>query len=80
MLGPRAGHASLADAKAAGERAAPLARTGGVPTPVAALTFLGILIVVLGLFVAGNLAVVIVGLSAICSAGVLEVFGGRGVC
>ena len=44
-------------------------------TPVVALTFLGILIVVLGLFVAGNLTVVSVGLLAICSAGVLEVLG-----
>ena len=48
-----------------------------MPTPVVALTFLGILIVALGLFVAGNLTVVIVGLLAICSAGVLEVFGRR---
>ena len=46
-------------------------------TPVAALTFLGILIVVLGLFVAGNLTVVIVGLLAICSAGVLDVLARR---
>jgi energy-converting hydrogenase Eha subunit A len=50
-----------------------------VPTPVVALTFLGILIVVLGLFVAGNLTVVVIGLLAICSAGVLEVFGRRGI-
>jgi len=50
-----------------------------VPTPVAALTFLGILIVVLGLFVAGNLTVVIVGLVAICSAGVLEALARRRV-
>jgi hypothetical protein len=48
-----------------------------VVTPVAALTFLGILIVVLGLFVAGNLTIVIVGLLAIGSAGVLEVFARR---
>ena len=48
-----------------------------MPTPVVALTFLGILIVVLGLFVAGNLTIVIVGLLAICSAGVLELFGRR---
>ena len=79
MTGPRAGHASVTDAEAAGERAAPLARSGWVPTPVGALTFLGILIVVLGLFVAGNLSIVIVGLAAICSAGVLEVFGRRGI-
>jgi hypothetical protein len=49
-----------------------------VPTPVVALTFLGTLIVALGLFVAGNLTIVIVGLLAICSAGVLEVFARRG--
>ena len=48
-----------------------------VATPVAALTFLGILIVVLGLFVAGNLTVVVVGLGAICTAGVLDVLGRR---
>ena len=48
-----------------------------MPTPVVALTFLGSLIVVLGLFVAGNLTVVVVGLVAVCSAGVLEVFGRR---
>jgi energy-converting hydrogenase Eha subunit A len=48
-----------------------------VPTPVVALTFLGILIVVLGLFVAGNLTIVVVGLLAICSAGVLEVLARR---
>jgi hypothetical protein len=45
--------------------------------PVAALTFLGVLIVVLGLFAAGNMAVVIVGLVAIAFAGVLQVFGQR---
>jgi hypothetical protein len=48
-----------------------------VPTPVVALTFLGTLITVLGIFVAGNLTVVIVGLLAIGSAGVLELFGRR---
>lgn len=46
-------------------------------TPVVALTVLGVLIVVLGLFAAGNLTIVIVGLLAICSAGVLEVLGRR---
>jgi hypothetical protein len=48
-----------------------------VASPVAALTFLGILIVVLGLFVAGNLTIVIVGLLAIGSAGVLDVLARR---
>ena len=42
-----------------------------VPTPIVALTSLGVLIVVLGLFAAGSLTVVLVGLGAICSAGVL---------
>jgi uncharacterized membrane protein HdeD (DUF308 family) len=40
--------------------------------PVAALTFLGILIVVLGLFVAGNIAISIVGLVAVFGAGLLH--------
>ncbi len=47
--------------------------------PVVALTFLGVLIVALGLFVAGNLTIVIVGLVAIFSAGVLEVFARRSI-
>ena len=46
-------------------------------TPVLALTFLGILIAVLGLFVAGDIRIVIVGLVAIGVAGVLQVMGGR---
>ncbi len=45
--------------------------------PVMALTFLGILITVLGLFAAGNITVTIVGLAAIAVAGVLQVLGGR---
>lgn len=45
--------------------------------PVAALTFLGILLVVLGIFAAGNLAVIVVGLLAILAAGVLQVVGAR---
>ncbi len=40
-----------------------------------ALTVLGILIALLGLFAAGNIAVVVVGLAAIAGAGVLEVLG-----
>jgi hypothetical protein len=45
--------------------------------PVAALTFLGILLAVLGLFVAGNVVLVIVGLISIFGAGLLQVAGRR---
>ena len=45
--------------------------------PVAALTFLGILIAVLGLFAAGSIAVAAVGLLAIFGAGLLQVLGAR---
>ena len=45
--------------------------------PVAALTFLGILLAVLGIFAAGNLEVIVVGLLAILAAGVLQVVGAR---
>jgi hypothetical protein len=45
--------------------------------PVYALTFLGILIALLGLFAAGNVLVVIVGLAAIAVAGILQVLGTR---
>ncbi len=45
--------------------------------PVASLTMLGILVSVLGLFVAGNVALLGIGLAAIGVAGVLEVIGGR---
>ena len=50
---------------------------GGVSVPVAALTFLGVLIAVLGLFAAGNITIVVVGLVAIVAAGVLQVMGTR---
>ena len=50
---------------------------GAVSMPVAALTFLGVLIAALGLFAAGNITVVIVGLVAIVAAGVLQVMGNR---
>jgi hypothetical protein len=49
----------------------------GTSLPVVALTLLGILVAVLGLFAAGNIAVVVVGLAAIGVAGVLEVLGRR---
>ena len=45
--------------------------------PVAALTILGNLLAVLGLFVAGNIQLVIVGLVAIFAAGVLQALGAR---
>ncbi|HEX8025745.1 MAG TPA: hypothetical protein VF484_06050 [Candidatus Limnocylindrales bacterium] len=50
---------------------------GGVSAPVAALTFLGVLIAALGLFAAGNIAIVVVGLVAVFAAGVLQVMGTR---
>lgn len=45
--------------------------------PVAALTFLGVLLAVLGLFVAGNIVIVVIGLLAIFGAGLLQVAGKR---
>jgi hypothetical protein len=44
-----------------------------VSMPVAALTGLGILIAVLGLFVGGSVELVVIGLVAIAVAGVLQV-------
>jgi hypothetical protein len=43
--------------------------------PVAALTILGILLAVLGLFVAANVILVIIGLVSIFGAGLLQVAG-----
>jgi len=40
--------------------------------PAAALSVLGILITILGLFVAGNIVIVVIGLVALFAAGVLE--------
>jgi len=45
--------------------------------PVAALTILGILLAVLGLLVAGNMVIVVIGLLAIFGAGLLQVLGRR---
>jgi hypothetical protein len=45
--------------------------------PVMALTFLGIIIVVLGLFAAGSVELIIVGLAAVGLAGILQVAGTR---
>jgi hypothetical protein len=47
--------------------------------PVGALTILGILFAVLGVFVGGNVQFAIVGLVAIVAAGVLQVLGARRV-
>lgn len=47
--------------------------------PVVSLTVLGILVSVLGLFVAGNVGLLAIGLVAIVAAGLLEVIGGRAV-
>jgi hypothetical protein len=45
--------------------------------PVAALTVLGILLVILGLFAAGNMTIVVVGLVSIFGAGLLQIAGSR---
>ena len=45
--------------------------------PVMALTVLGILLVILGLFVAGSIDLVVIGLLAIAVGGVLEIAGRR---
>jgi len=45
--------------------------------PVAALTFLGVLVAALGLFAAGDIVIVIVGLAAVFAAGLLQVAGVR---
>ena len=45
--------------------------------PVAALTFLGVLLAALGLFVAGNVVLVVIGLISIFGAGLLQVASRR---
>ncbi len=45
--------------------------------PIAALTVLGVVLAVLGLLVAGNLVIVVVGLLSIFGAGLLQVAGRR---
>ena len=45
--------------------------------PVAALTIIRILLAVLGLFVAGNIVLVVIGLLSIFGAGLLQVAGRR---
>ena len=46
-------------------------------TPVAILAILGTIIAVLGLFVAGNIVMVAIGLVAVFGAGLLDVIGFR---
>jgi len=46
-------------------------------TPVAILAVLGAVIAVLGLFVAGNIVMVVIGLAAVFGAGLLDVIGFR---
>jgi hypothetical protein len=45
--------------------------------PVVALTFLGTIVAFLGLFAAGSIGVVAVGLAAVFGAGLLQVLGQR---
>ncbi len=45
--------------------------------PVAALVVLGTLIVILGLFAAGEISVAVVGLAAIAVGGILDLAGRR---
>jgi len=45
--------------------------------PIAALTVIGAILAVLGLFVAGNIEIIVVGLLAIFGAGLLQVAGRR---
>ena len=45
--------------------------------PVAALTFLGVLLAAIGLFVAGNILIVVIGLLSIFGAGLLQVVARR---
>jgi hypothetical protein len=44
---------------------------------VAALLFVGVLLVALGLFVAGNMIIVVTGIVALFGAGVFETLGAR---
>jgi hypothetical protein len=44
---------------------------------VAALLFVGVLLVALGLFVAGNMIIVVTGIVALLGAGVFETLGAR---
>lgn len=61
----------------AGREVNPVGASATPSLPVSVLTGLGALITVLGLFAAGDLAVVIVGLSAVAVGGVLHVLDRR---
>lgn len=52
-------------------------RDAATSPPVVALTVLGSLIAILGLFAAGDIWMVIVGLAAVAVAGILYVIGSR---
>ncbi len=62
-----------------GDTASPpaIGETMETTPPVAALTIIGILLAVLGLFVAGSIVIVAIGLLSIFGAGVLQVAGRR---
>jgi hypothetical protein len=45
--------------------------------PIATLTILGIILAVLGLFVAGNMVIVVIGLLSIFGAGLLQAVARR---
>jgi uncharacterized membrane protein YedE/YeeE len=45
--------------------------------PIAALTFLGVLLAAIGLFVAGNIVIVVIGLLSVFGAGLLQVVARR---
>ncbi len=53
-------------------------QTMNASLPVVVLTVLGAVIAVLGLFAAGDIVLVIVGLAAVAVAGLLYVMGNRG--
>lgn len=50
---------------------------GNVSLPSAALVITGLLLVVLGLFAAGEITVVALGIVALVAAGIIEVLGSR---
>jgi hypothetical protein len=61
-----------------GENRRDTGQTMNASLPVVVLTVLGAVIAVLGLFAAGDIVLVIVGLAAVAVAGLLYVMGNRG--
>jgi hypothetical protein len=61
-----------------GENRRATGQTMNASLPVVVLTVLGAVIAVLGLFAAGDIVLVIVGLAAVAVAGLLYVMGNRG--